>query len=149
MKTICVALLTALLITTASGCGCFTDAQKKNTTGCIVLHDLIDCTTAAVKDSVPYFAQIIGGLISGGTPADQIPWDDIEKQAAAMGIKDGACLLAELKNLLFSAPTASPESMSKRKLLSDSLEKYKQKHFNNRNVKIKIIDRRTGKIIEV
>lgn len=135
------AVIVALLTLSMSGCGCWTDQQKMNTTGCIVLRDLVDCTSGAVTGALPYFASIVGGLISGGTDPNNIPWGDIETQAAGMGIKAGGCFLAELKDLVFHKPSATPAAMAKRKAVEDSLSAYKLKHFGRTNVKFKIKDK--------
>lgn len=124
-----------------AGCACWTDAEKAKTPGCVVLHDIVDCTTGSVKDALPYFASIVGGLISGGVDPNNIPWGDIETQAEAMGIKDGGCFLAELKNLIFSKLAATPALMANRKALDDVLSSYKQKVFGSTSVKFKIKDK--------
>ncbi len=125
------------------GCACWTQDAQKNTTGCIVAHDVVDCTTSGIVSVLPYFASIVGRLISGGVSPKNIPWSDIVAQAEAMGIKDGGCFLAELKNLLFPTgePTASPELMIMRQSLEDALVSYKMKHFGNNQVKFKIKDK--------
>lgn len=132
----------ALLLTLSlAGCACWTDEAKKNTTGCIIAHDIVDCTTATIKDSLPFFVSIVGGLISGGVDPNNIPWGDIETQAEGMGIKDGGCFLAELKNLIFGKPGASEHLLAKRKMLNDALDKYKQRHFGSVAVRFKIKDK--------
>lgn len=129
-------LLAALMLT--GGCACWTDQEKMNTPTCIAVHDLVDCTTSSVESYAPYFASIIGQLISGGVDPNNINWDDIGAQAAAMGIKDGGCFLAELKNLIFSKAAASPALMVSHKAVGDALITYKLKHFGTATVKFKI-----------
>lgn len=143
-------ILVVLTLFTAS-CACFNDEAKKNTPGCIVLHDLIDCTVGAVKEHIPYFAQIVGNLISGGMSTDQIPWDEIAKQAEAMGIKDGICFLSELKNLIFANTKMKSSVDYSRKMtaIGDALDAYKLKHFGTRAVRVRIIDRETGKAVDL
>lgn len=136
MKTI--ALLFSL---TFAGCSCWTNQAESNTPGCILEHDIVDCTTGAFKSSLPYFAKIVGGLISGGIDPNNIPWGDIETQAEEIGLKDGGCFLAELKNLLFNKPATSPALVANRKALADALDVYKQRHFGNTVVKFKIKDK--------
>jgi len=131
-------LIIGFLLVSLSGCACWTDKEKMNTPACIVAHDVVDCTLSAVEGSIPYFVNIIGSLINGGMDPNNIPWDDIATQAEAMGIKDGGCLLAELKQLVFSKMQASPAMASASKKLSDTLDAYKKKHFGNTSVKFKI-----------
>jgi len=138
MKTMALLLGIALASISLPGCACWTDQAKANDPGCIIAHDIVDCTTSTIKDALPFFAQIVLGLISGGTNPNNIPWDSIEAQAEGMGIKDGGCFLAELKNLLFGSPTATPELMASRKAMNDVLDSYKQKHFGSLTVKFKI-----------
>jgi hypothetical protein len=144
MKTIATALFVVML----SGCACWS-SDAKNSPGCIVAHDVVDCTVDAVKEYAPIFGTILAGIISSGVPADQIPWDTIVSQVEALGIKDGGCFLAELKNLLFGAKGASPAFLTVRKSVGDALNSYKMKKFNTLNVRFKIIDKASGKAVEI
>ncbi len=128
------------------GCACWTNQQKMNTPACVVAHDVVDCTTNDVAGELPYFASIIGKLLSGGMNPNNIPWSDIVAQAEGMGIKDGGCLLAQLKSLLFGSPGGSQEFMATRKTLGDILEQYKMKHFGSTKVQFKIKDK-DGKVV--
>lgn len=130
-----------LAATALSSCACWTDQAKMNTPACIVAHDIVDCTTSAVESALPYFANIIFSLIGGGMDPNNIPWDGIVTQAEAMGIKDGGCFLAELKNLIFGHPAYSQAYAASRKAVDDALTAYKVKHFGSAAVKFKIKDK--------
>lgn len=143
-----------------SGCACWTDASKNNTPGCIVAHEIVDCSVGAVESAMPYFVNIIGGLINGGVDPSNIPWDNIVKQAEAMGIKDGGCFLAELKNQFFGPAAEEPMRMAMgssmagtklsalRQKTTDLLTDYKVKHLSA-NVRFRIKDAATGKVVEL
>jgi hypothetical protein len=138
MKTMALLLGIAIASLTLTSCSCWTDQAKANDPGCIIAHDVVDCTTGAVEGALPYFASIVMGLITGGTDPNNIPWDNIETQAESMGVKDGGCFLAELQNLIFGKPSASPTMLAARREVSSRLSAYKQKHFGNTTVKFKI-----------
>lgn len=138
MKFMALLLGIALMSIALPGCACWSDVSKKNDVGCIIAHDIVDCTTGAVESALPFFANIVMGLISGGTDPNNIPWNDIESQAETMGIKDGGCFLAQLQNLIFGKPSASPMMLAARREVSGRLSSYKQKHFGSVNVKFKI-----------
>ena len=118
------------------GCGCWTDQAKANTPACVVAHAVVDCTVSAGKTYGPDFITVIGKLLQG-MPVGQIDWAAIETSAEALGLKDGGCFLAEMKNLVFTKATGPAAEESARQAVG-VLDTYKKRKFGDPNVKFKI-----------
>lgn len=88
-----VLLLCALGMGSAS-CQCW-QPQHKNDVGCIVLHQIIDCTTGEIVQLGSPVASVIETYIAGQTSVD---WGALEGALEAAGIKDTGCILAQLEN---------------------------------------------------
>jgi hypothetical protein len=128
------------------GCACWTDASKRNEPACVVAHAIVDCTVEAGKAYGPALVPAIVGLITGNPGG--VDWGAIEKAAEAMGLKDGGCFLAELKQLLFNQSSSGNQAaLAVARAVNDHLDSYRKKHFGDTNVKFKLIDKTTGKVV--
>lgn len=137
-------LLGISLLTTMSGCACWTDATKKDTPACVAEHDVVDCTEGAVEAVLPALAQIVLGFITQGIAVD---WSAVTVDAENLGLKDGGCLLAEIQQLLDSAPpSASPALLANRKTFQPAFTAFKTKHFGSTLVKFKV-KRKDGTVV--
>ena len=119
-----VAVLLPFLFITLTGCACW-QPEHKNDPKCIVVRQIVDCTTDAIKDMGPVVAGLIGGLINGNTNVD---WDMVLSRLEGAGIKDAGCILANLENDFMTKPAASPEYAQRAKMVHDGFASWKAKH---------------------
>jgi len=105
---------------------CACDApEKRNTIGCAVLHQVIDCTVdAALSNLGPAAAAIIAQATSGGP----VNWDNLLASLEGAGIKDGGCLIAQLQNDFAIKAASSPQHADNMKAGQSALTRYKIKN---------------------
>jgi len=118
-----------------ASCACF-GPEKKDSLGCIIVRQIIDCTVDVVKDLAPSVAGIVGSYINGaGTP----DWDALLVRLEALGIRDAGCILAQLENDFITKPQSGPDAAMKAKGAMDAFAQWKAKHGISSDVKFKIM----------
>lgn len=91
----------------SSSCACWTQ-EHKNDVGCVVVRQIIDCTTnQATATVVPIVLSMVETFISGSTAVD---WGMIEQKLEAFGIRDAGCILASLEDDFLNKAKASQMS---------------------------------------
>jgi len=119
-----VALLPFLLVSSllASGCSCF-KPETRNTPGCAILHNIIDCTVDAITGGLAQSAQaIVAQYINGNASVD---WDGLLASLEAAGIKDGGCILAQLENQFVGKMKAGNGDAAKTGQVSQALVRFR------------------------
>lgn len=106
------------------GCACW-KPEGRAIKACVVVRQVVDCTTAEIKDIGPVVSKILGGLISGGATVD---WDMILARLEGAGLKDAGCIIANLQNDFVSKPAASPQYAERAKMIQVGFEQWKTKH---------------------
>lgn len=135
MKPILSLLALVVALTALPGCGCFTP-EKRNEPACAVLHQVIDCTTDALKNIGPVVAAMIRTYVSD--PNQTPNWDGLIGALEGAGIKDGGCIVAQLMADFIGKPSADPMRMVRAKEALSAFERYKFRH-QIAGVKYKVI----------
>jgi len=126
-------LIAFMLLNT--GCACW-KPEGKNDPKCIVLREVVDCTTGALKDLGPALGGVLAVLMSGNT---EIDWNVILDRLKGAGLTDAGCILAELQKDFMGKPAASPQYTAKMKVVQDVFTGWKVKNKMS-GVKFKVLN---------
>lgn len=140
MKNTLVAAIAIVLVSLTASCACWKD--KAQTPACVVVHQMIDCTTGAVKDIIPGLLPFLNALISSGNP----DWDLLLAKLEKMGFKDAGCILAALEEDFTSNQkmSISPDIASKVSVFESKWTGYRQSKYQGIKFKIMTAD---GKVV--
>lgn len=82
------------LVLFATGCGTYCwQAAHVQEKGCVVVHQIVDCTEMGVISVGPALAALVRSFVTGG----QVDWTQVAAIAKSLGFKDGGCFLADLE----------------------------------------------------
>lgn len=131
--------LALVLLLTLAGCGVCGQAAHRNDPQCVILHDVVDCTTDAVTSTIPQFIPIVMQLIAQATGADgSIDWPKVEASLLGLGVRDGLCILTAIgEQFASAAPTAGPTAVRRAQSYQAGLAALRAKKWPGVHAKIR------------